>query len=425
MADFKVPHITARSANLRRPLLLLTSILLLGPSPSTLHAQPTVGGCPMFPANNIWNVPIDNLPVDANSDLYINTIGASKPLHPDFSSGGGGIPFMIVPATQPKVKVDFGGNEESDPGPYPVPPKPTIEPSSDAHLLIVQQGSCFLYEIFALSQKPDGTWSGGSGAIWYLNSNALRPASWTSADAAGLPILAGLVRYDEVASGEIHHAIRMTAPQTQRKFVWPARHYASSLTAPQYPPMGQRFRLKASFDISGYPPDAQVVLKALKKYGAMLSDNGSSWFLTGAPDTRWNDDTLHTLSKVVGANMEAVDVTSLIISQDSALASATTSSPARYNVPWSPTPTFDPSLGATQSITLAGDVASSTLVNLADGLQVNFLICQDPAGGHAFVWPENVRGGMDIGQSPGKCSAQSFISDGVNLFATSPGRTDI
>lgn len=409
------------------PQLLLLAVIA-GACCSKAQAQPTIGGCSIFPSNNIWNTPIDNLPADRSSDLYIATIGAAKPLHPDFSSGGGGIPFMIVPANQAKVPVDFGGNSESDIGPYPIPPNPTVEGSGDAHALMLLQGACTLYEIYALAKKADGSWSGGSGAIWSLTSNVLRPGYWTSADAAGLPILPGLVRYEEVASGEIRHALRMSAPQTRHDFTWPARHYASSLTGPQYPPMGQRFRLKADFDITSYPPDAQVILKALKKYGAMIADNGGAWFITGAPDPRWNDDSLHNLQKVLGANMEAVDVSGLMISSDSGFASAPSSagpSPARNNVPWSATPAFDLSAGSTQSITLTGDVTSSSLVNLTDGIQVSFLICQDASGGRQFTWPPNVRGAMQIGAVPGKCSAQSFLSDGANLFATSPGRTDI
>jgi hypothetical protein len=285
-----------------------------------LAAAQSLGGCAMFPSNNIWNARVDQLPVDANSSAYVTTIGASKGLHPDFSQTGSGIPFVIVPGTQPKVPVSF--TYESDPGPYPVPPNAPIEggaaSTGDRHVLVLENSNCILYEMYAAYPQPDGSWTGGSGAVFDLKSNQLRPAGWTSADAAGLPILPGLVRYDEVASGEIRHAIRMTAPQTRNQYIWPARHRASTLTGTQYPPMGQRFRLKAGFDISPYPADVQVILKALKTYGMLLADNGSSWYLTGAPDPNWNDTSLHTLQNVLGSNIEAVDESSLMVSPDSA-----------------------------------------------------------------------------------------------------------
>ncbi|MFQ5858231.1 MAG: hypothetical protein ACE5LU_21725 [Anaerolineae bacterium] len=289
-----------------------------------------MAGCPVFPADNIWNVPVDTLPLDPNSDTYVATIGASAYLHPDFGSGDWppgsgspiGIPYVDVPGTQPKVDVTFDYADESDPGPYPIPPDPSIEggPDSDGdrHILIVDRDDCILYELYDAWPQLDGSWTAGSGAIFDLNSHALRPAGWTSADAAGLPILAGLVRYDEVASGEIRHAIRVTAPQTRREYIWPARHYASYLTGAQYPPMGQRFRLKADFDISGFSPEVQVVLRALKKYGMMLADNGVSWFISGEPDERWDNDVLvPELRQVKGSDFEAVDESSLMIDPDS------------------------------------------------------------------------------------------------------------
>ncbi|MFQ5595435.1 MAG: hypothetical protein ACE5HA_14910 [Anaerolineae bacterium] len=290
-----------------------------------------MAGCAVFPADNIWNVPIDTLPVDANSAAYINTIGANAGLHPDFGAGDWppgsgspiGIPYTDVPGTQPKVDISFDYADESDAGPYPIPPDPPIEggPESDGdrHVLIVDRDNCVLYELYYAWPQPDGSWEAGSGAIYDLNSNALRPAGWTSADAAGLPILAGLVRYDEVAAGEIRHAIRVTAPQTRREYIWPARHFASSLTGSQYPPMGQRFRLRADFDTSGFSPEVQVILQALKKYGMILADNGASWFISGAPDERWNNDVLvPELRQVKGSNFEAVDVLSLMVDPNSA-----------------------------------------------------------------------------------------------------------
>ena len=294
----------------------LGAVILAAVSLQSVAAQ-SLGGCSMFPANNVWNAPVDNLPVDANSAAYVNTIGTTRYLHPDFGSTGGGIPYVVAASTQPKVPVVFGaGAAESDPGPYPIPANAPIEggaaSSGDRHVLVLQSGACILYEMYAAYPQAGGSWQASSGAVFNLSSNQLRPAGWTSSDAAGLPILPGLVRYDEVASGAINHAIRMTAPQTRKAYIWPARHYASSLTGTQYPPMGQRFRLKAAFDITPYPAEVQVILKALKKYGAILADNGSSWYLTGAPDTRWNDDNLHKLQQVLGSNLEAVDESSLM-----------------------------------------------------------------------------------------------------------------
>jgi len=289
-------------------------------------AAPTIAGCPVFPADNVWNTPIQTLIADPNSQSYITTIGAGKGLHADFGSGlwdGGpiGIPYATVNGLQPKVGIVFDYADESDPGPYPVPLDAQIEggplSAGDRHVLVVDTGHCILYELYSAYPQPDGTWQAGSGAIFTLSSNALRPANWTSADAAGLPILPGLVRYDEVASGEITHALRFTAPQTRNAFIWPARHQASSLTGLQYPPMGQRFRLKASFDISGFSRDTQVILTALKKYGMILADNGSSWYISGAPDPRWNNDVLHELGLVTGAAFEAIDESPLMISQNS------------------------------------------------------------------------------------------------------------
>jgi hypothetical protein len=237
-----------------------------------------------------------------------------------------GISYVVVPAGTPKVAVTFTYDDESDIGPYPIPADAPIEggPSSsgDRHVLVVEQGSCRLYELFAAYRNADGSWRAGSGAIFDLTGHALRPSTWTSADAAGLPILPGLVRYDEVAAGEIAHALRFTAPQTRATFVWPARHEASSLTGTQYPPMGQRFRLKASVDVTRFPASVRPILVALKAYGMMLADNGSSWFLSGAPDPRWSDDDLHALQQLTGADFEAVDATALMIDPDSARARA-------------------------------------------------------------------------------------------------------
>ena len=291
------------------------------------QTAPSLAGCPVFPANNVWNTPVDHLSVDANSFAYVTTIGSATGVHPDFGAAlwdGGpiGIPYTLVPGNQPRVGVSFEYADESDPGPYPIPPDALIEggnnSTGDRHVLVLDRQRCVLYETFSSYPQPDGSWQAGSGAIFDLYSHALRPSTWTSADAAGLPILPGLVRYDEVAAGEIRHALRFTAPQTQKKFVWPARHYASSLTGSNYPPMGKRFRLKANFDISTFSADVQVILRALKKYGMILADNGSAWYISGAPDPRWNDDVLVSeLRRVKGADFEAVDETPLMIDANS------------------------------------------------------------------------------------------------------------
>jgi hypothetical protein len=305
-------------------------------------AQVNINGCQVFPTNNIWNVPVDNLPLDRNSTAYVKTIGAGVFAHADFGSGlwdGGpiGIPFVVVSNSQPLVSVSFDYSDESDPGPYPIPSDAPIEggsqSSGDRHVLILNQDNCLLYELYDAHLLIGGDWHAGSGAVFDLNSQALRPAGWTSADAAGLPILPGLVRYDEVAAGEIRHAIRFTAPQTRNTYVWPARHEASSRTGTQYPPMGQRFRLKSTFDMSSFSPDVQVILTALKKYGMILADNGSSWYLSGVPDERWNNDNLHEFGEIPGSAFEAVDVSSLMVDPDSGQTSGTVDSSPATNSP--------------------------------------------------------------------------------------------
>jgi len=386
--------------------------------PIALMAQPQVAGCPIFPAKNIWNVPIDTMPVHALSAQFIGTEGAGASLHPDFGPQGG-LPFTIVPADQAMVPIQFD-SLQSDPGPYPIPNGTQSESNPDLQLVILQQGTCKLYEVWAPRKLTDGTWTGGSGAIWGLKSNALRPDGWTSADGAGLPMFAGLVRYDEVASGAIRHALRMGVPKTRDDYVWPARHLASNLDGDQYPPMGTRFRLKASVDISHFDPMVQVILQALKTYGAMVAENGSAWFITGAPDSHWDNDILAQIKQLHGSDLEAVDVSSLQMGPNSALALDLGGSD-RWDVPFSATPVFDLSRGDALSITLTGDVTSSTMINAGDGQTVSFLICQDSAGARAFHWPSNVLSGMQIGTASKSCSAQTFVSDGVKLYATTPG----
>jgi hypothetical protein len=271
-----------------------------------------LNGAVPFPSDNPWNLDISKAPLDPNSDNLIASIGLTTGLHPDFGSSWG-FPYVVVPGTQPKVPVTFSYASESDPGPYPIPPNAPIEdgPNStgDRHVLVIDRDNWILYEMFYSFPQPDGSWQAGSGAIFNLNSDALRPAGYTSADAAGLPIFPGLVRYEEaVINGVISHAFRFTAKTTRADFVYPARHYASSNTSLNVPAMGTRVRLKASFDISGFPPVAQVILTALKKYGMMLADNGSNWFISGAIDARWDDTALNSLKTVQGSNFEVVVV---------------------------------------------------------------------------------------------------------------------
>jgi hypothetical protein len=311
-----------------RELRILSVLAMAASMAFACYAQ-RLSGCPMFPADNIWNTSIDTLPVHPNSAAFVNTIGASKPLHPDFGAAlwrgsPGGIPFTTVPPAQPKVPVFFVHPEESDPGPYPFPPNAPIEATtvktSDRHVVVLDAGTCKLYETFYSFWQKNGSWKVDTGAIFDMKSNALRPDGWTSADAAGLPILPGLARYDEVASGKIAHALRFTAPETLDAYVWPGRHRASKLRGAQYPPLGLRFRLKADYDISTFTEDTKVILRALKKYGMILADNGSSWYISGAPDARWNDSNLHRLRLISGSAFEAVDESSLMVSPDSAQA---------------------------------------------------------------------------------------------------------
>jgi hypothetical protein len=284
------------------------------------------GACPMFPANNIWNRNIAAQPTHALSAAYIASMGNGSPLHPDFGAGlynGGpiGIPYTTVPGNQPRVPITFDIDDQSDPGPYPIPTNVPIEggPNSDGdrHVIVIERGSCTLYEMWASYPHPDGSWDAGSGAHWLLNSNVLRPAGWTSADAAGLPILAGLASYDEVATGVIRHALRFTVDETQEAYIWPARHLTYGYTDPNIPPMGLRLRLKANVNISAYPPQARVILQALKDYGMFLADNGSSIFLSGMPDERWDNDDLHTLQQIRGSDFEAIDESGLMIDPNS------------------------------------------------------------------------------------------------------------
>jgi len=286
-------------------------------SPVASTGVPKIGSCSIFPANNPWNTDISNYPVHANSSNYIASIGAGGHLHPDFGGAGAyGIPFITVPGTQPKVAINFTAyGDESDAGPYPIPTTAPIEGGAasdgDRHVLAVDTGNCILYELYRAFPTSVG-WNADAGTKWDLRSNALRPDYWTSADAAGLPILPGLVRYDEVAAGAMNHAVRFTIQRSQKAFIHPATHYASSSTDPNRPPMGLRLRLKKDFDISGFTGQARVILEALKKYGMIVADNGSNWYITGAADSRWNDDDLGQLKTIPGSAFEAIDTGPLI-----------------------------------------------------------------------------------------------------------------
>jgi hypothetical protein len=322
----RTPKVTATRTATRTPTKTAVPSATTTPTPLAPPTATSSSPCTYFPADNVWNTRIDTLPVDASSTTYVNTIGAAKGLKADFGAGlwdGGpiGIPFTTVPGTQARVPVSFYYYDESDPSPYPIPTDAPIEggpnSSGDRHVLVQDRDACVLYEMFDSHPQSDGSWQSGSGAVFDLRSHALRPAGWTSADAAGFAVLPGLANYDEVASGEIRHALRFTVPQTRRAYIWPARHYASTLTGTQYPPLGQRFRLKASFDITPFSPANRVILTALKRYGMFLADNGSAWFLSGVPDERWNNTELRQLLNVTGSNFEAINESSLMIDPNS------------------------------------------------------------------------------------------------------------
>lgn len=276
-------------------------------SPAGTVALPGAPNCPIFPSTNVWNRPVNHLPVAKHSRAIIHSIGWQVGLHPDFGSYAGyGIPYNIVGVSTPMVNVSFDYASESDRGPYPIPAHPKIEAGSDRHLLIVDKANCHLYELFA-AQKTTNGWHAGSGAIWDLGSNHLRPKGWTSADAAGLPILPGLVRYSEVKKGAIHHALRFTVPRSRTAFVYPARHEAGLSNSAKLPPMGLRLRLKKGVALHGFGHQARVILKALKKYGMIVADNGSPWYISGASNPHWNDDALHIIDRIEGSDFQVVN----------------------------------------------------------------------------------------------------------------------
>jgi hypothetical protein len=293
---------------------MIAALACAGGSAQALRV-PAAPRCPVFPASNPWNKRIDKLPVAKSSAAIIASIGIGTGLHADFGSGlweGSpiGIPFDVVSRTTKRSRLSFEYDDESDHVGYPLPKNVHIEGGSDHHALLLDKSACRLYELGGL-ERSGGRWRAWAGATWNLRSNRVRPAGWTSADAAGLPIFPGLARYDEVKRGVIDHALRFTVQRTRRAYLYPARHYASSLTDPSLPPMGLRVRLKPSFDIRPFPRQARIVLAALKRYGMIVADNGANWYITGAPNRGWSNDQLHTLGRVTGSNFEVVDTTSL------------------------------------------------------------------------------------------------------------------
>ncbi|HKC26942.1 MAG TPA: hypothetical protein VKB75_02915 [Jatrophihabitans sp.] len=285
-----------------------TLLLLAGASVPARSATPVpqLAGCALFPADNPWRKDISRAPVSRYSSAWVRSIGSAGHLHPDFGSDPSyGIPYEVVPATQPRVPIRFTAyGDESDKGPYPIPPKARIEAGGDRHVLVASR-NCHLYELYDAWRSGNG-WKAASGAVFNLRSDTLRPDGWTSADAAGLPILPGLVRPDEIKAGHIDHALRFTVSRTQRGFIHPATHQAGSTTSLSAPPMGARFRLKASYNLSRFHGAALIILRCLKRYGMFVADNGSNWFISGATYTGWNDTDLDQLKRVPGSAFEAV-----------------------------------------------------------------------------------------------------------------------
>jgi hypothetical protein len=292
-----------------RRLFFCLLISLIAITAAAQTDTPVVGDCPVFPADNPWNTDISDYPVDPLSDAYIASISADgdEYLHADFGEDPTyGIPYIVVDGDQPLAEITFTDyGDESDPGPYPIPQDAPVEAGGDQHVIAVDGENCVLYELYGADWNGDG-WDAASGAIFDLLSNELRPEGWTSADAAGLPIFPGLVRYDEVEAGAINHALRFTVSETQRAYIHPATHYASDNTDPELPPMGLRLRLRSDFDVSDYEGMSRIILEALQTYGMIVADNGTSWFISGATDPRWDDDDLNQLKTVPGHAFEVV-----------------------------------------------------------------------------------------------------------------------
>jgi hypothetical protein len=315
--------------------LLIAGLLVAGPAAAPAVSAPLPGAgtdCPLFPADDIWHADVSRLPVHARSAAWIASMGGpDRRLHPDFGPNDSGrqpygIPYSVVAGSTAKVAVAFDYDDESDPGPYPFGPTTPVEGGSDAHALVVDKDHCTLYELYAANWNG-GRPTAGSGAIWDLRSHDLRPSGWTSADAAGLPVLPGLLRRDEVAAGDVDHAIRLTAARTDKSFLWPARHQAGSASDPSLPPMGAWFRLQAGFDISRFRPDTQVVLRAMQRHGLVVADNGSNWYFTGTSEPGWDTALLDQLKTVPAGAFEAVDTSSLMADPNSGRVASSPATP--------------------------------------------------------------------------------------------------
>jgi hypothetical protein len=318
---------------MRNPLsLALLGMLLAGPAAAQEGAanvefgpNASLAGLRLLPDDSPWHRDVSKDPVDPNSDRILARIGRDTPLHPDFGTEWEGapigIPYVVVPGDQAKVPVSFTYAEESDPGPYPIPADAPIEGGPDAegdrHILVLDRDTWMLWELFNAFPDGNGGWTADSGAVWDLKQNQVRPAGWTSADAAGLPILPGLVRYDEVVGqGALEHAVRFTLSETRRAYLPPASHWASELDDDDLPPMGMRVRLKPDYDVSSFAPEVQAILLGLQKYGMILADNGSDNFISGAPDPRWDDDTLRQLKQVTTKDLEVLEMKGIVVDEE-------------------------------------------------------------------------------------------------------------
>jgi hypothetical protein len=361
----------------RAALAVLGVVALLAGTAASSHAQPPPGsaGCPLFPPDDVWHADVSSLPVHPRSGAWLaNMGGPERRLHPDFGPSGAampyGIPYTVVNSRHPQVHVQFDYEDESDAGPYPFGSDTPIEGGSDRHALMLDAERCMLFELYAAEYQASGS-TAGSGAVWNLRSHALRPAGWTSADAAGLPILPGLLRKDEVAAGNVDHAIRITAQRTDRSYVWPARHQAGAANDPNLPPMGARFRLRASFDISRFRPDTQVVLRAMQRHGVILADNGSNWYFTGTAEDGWDTRMLDELKSVPAGAFVAIDASSLMVEPNSGQVRGGAVTPTPAAAPVSPRrPVAVPATTAAPppaTTTTSSDPTATTSTTFEDG----------------------------------------------------------
>src|ERR1700716_3894872 len=378
-------------------LAIATRAAGLAPDVPVAAAAPPTTTCQVFPSDNIWNTDISTLPVHGQSAPWLASMASSTTrLHPDFGGPPYGFPFNVVDHTHATVSVTFQYASESDAGPYPLGSDTLIENGSDRHALIINKDACTLYELFLLS-GGGSTWSAGSGAIFPLGSNALRPLGWTSADAAGLPIFPGLVRWDEVQAGAINHAIRFTAVQTDKSFLWPARHQAGTAANPSLPPMGARFRLKAGYTISPFSAQTQVILRAMQHYGLILADNGSNWFFSGTQDPAWPDSLLSELKTVPASQFDAVDESSLLVDPNS----AATGPPAAPGTP----------------VAIAGEASATVYWSVPTGVVASYTIVASP-GGATTTAPGTAQSATVTGLTNG--TSYTFTITATNSVGTSP-----